>query len=108
MLCLPLMYVYGWLFTINPDRVKPEAREKVITYKKQCYEVLYNHFTGAAKRQQEQNRIERKLLDRKEDILAQISDLKGAINNLNINAKRVDEQLAALRNLRLNQQPTLF
>ena len=26
MLCLPLMYVYGWLFTINPDRVKPEAR----------------------------------------------------------------------------------
>lgn len=30
MFCLPLKYVYGWLFTINPGNVSPEAKENCI------------------------------------------------------------------------------
>jgi len=45
MYCLPLEFVFGWLFTINADRVAPEARESVIGYKLECYKALYNHFT---------------------------------------------------------------
>lgn len=45
MTCLPLEFVFGWLFTINPDRVAPDAREAVIRYKLECYEALYDHFT---------------------------------------------------------------
>ena len=26
MLCLPVRYIFGWLFTINPANVKPEAQ----------------------------------------------------------------------------------
>ena len=44
MLCLPLKFVFGWLFTINPDRVSPDAREAVLRYKLECYNVLYRHF----------------------------------------------------------------
>jgi hypothetical protein len=29
MVCIPLKYVFGWLFTINPKNVKEEARESV-------------------------------------------------------------------------------
>lgn len=28
MLCLPIRYVFGWLFTINPANVNEEAREE--------------------------------------------------------------------------------
>ena len=45
MMCLPLKYVFGWLFTINPKNVKEDAREAVATYRAKCYDVLYNYFT---------------------------------------------------------------
>jgi hypothetical protein len=38
--------VNGWLFGIDESRVKPEARETVLTYKRECYRVLYEHFHG--------------------------------------------------------------
>ena len=44
MSCLPLKFVFGWLFTIDTSRVNEEAREAVITYKLKCYDVLYNYF----------------------------------------------------------------
>lgn len=45
MMCLPLKYVFGWLFTINPKNVKEDAREAVAKYRAKCYDVLYNYFT---------------------------------------------------------------
>ena len=49
MFCIDYRYVFGWLFTINPINVKPEAKEAVLKYKKACYDVLYDHFTDSAK-----------------------------------------------------------
>ena len=48
MLCLPLDYLNGWLFGINADRVKPEIRERLLRYQRECYQVLAQAFTGAA------------------------------------------------------------
>lgn len=42
---IPLKYVFGWLFTINPNKVKPEIKQDVINYKKECYEALFDTFT---------------------------------------------------------------
>ena len=47
MLCLPVEYIFGWLFSINPKNVKPEAREFVAKYREECYRVLADHFLGA-------------------------------------------------------------
>ena len=44
MLCLPLKYVYGWIFSINPNNVKVESRENVMRYKQECYDALYEYF----------------------------------------------------------------
>ena len=46
MLTIPLQFVFGWLFTIQTDRVKPEAREALIQYKLECYNALWKHFTA--------------------------------------------------------------
>ena len=62
MLCLPLRYVYGWLFTINPKNVAAAARESVRKYRQQCYDVLYDHFEGKTRRQIESNRAEKAIL----------------------------------------------
>lgn len=44
MVCLPYEFIFGWLFTINPKNVKPEAQEAVAKYQIECYQALYNHF----------------------------------------------------------------
>lgn len=41
---LPLKYLNGWLFGVNVNRIKPELKERLIQYKRDCYEVLANHF----------------------------------------------------------------
>lgn len=46
MQCLPLKYALGWLFRIDSRNVKEEAREMLVMYQLECYDVLYNHFHG--------------------------------------------------------------
>jgi len=48
MQCLPLKYVFGWLFRIDSRNVKEEARETVINYQMACYDLLYDYFAGYA------------------------------------------------------------
>lgn len=45
MLFLELDYLNGWLFGIDANRVKPELRERVIDYQRECYKVLADHFS---------------------------------------------------------------
>lgn len=46
-LCLPLELLNGWLFGIDSNRIKDEdVRQKVLTYQRECYRVLHDHFLG--------------------------------------------------------------
>lgn len=44
MACIPLQFFPGWLFTINPDNVKAEARENLIKYQLECNKALFDYF----------------------------------------------------------------
>lgn len=44
MVCIPLQFFPGWLFSINPDNVKEEARENLIKYQLECNKVLFDYF----------------------------------------------------------------
>ncbi len=46
MLCLPLKFIPGWLFGISASRVKPELRERVVRYQRECYDVLAEAFVS--------------------------------------------------------------
>lgn len=46
MLCLPLDLLPGWLFGIQPSRVREEIRPKLARYRKQCFKVLWDAFKG--------------------------------------------------------------
>ena len=101
MFCLPLKLVYGWLATINPGKVAPDAREAVSAYRRECYDVLYEHFTGSMQRTIETNNAEIELLRK---INSAIADEKEAKNR----RKDAEEALSKLRSERLNPQPALF
>lgn len=101
MYCLPLRYVFGWLFTINAKNVAPEARETVSKYRRECYDGLYDHFTGSMRRTIETNNAEIELLKKINDA---ISDEKEAKSR----RKKAEEALGKLRSERLNPLPSLF
>lgn len=58
MICLPLEYVYGWLFSIETNLVADEQREMVERYQLESYRALYNYFAGSLHRRIDRTRKE--------------------------------------------------
>lgn len=54
MVCLRLNLLNGWLFAIDVSRVKEAIREKIVAYKRECYDVLHRHFSGDPKEIQQE------------------------------------------------------
>lgn len=101
MYCIRLRDVYGWLATINPGKVASEAREIVTRYRRECYDVLYEHFTGSMRRAIETNNAEIELLQQINSAISREKEAKS-------DRKKAEEALGKLRSERLNPQPSLF
>lgn len=43
---LPEEFLNGWLFGVSINRIRPENRERLILYKRECYRVLHAAFTA--------------------------------------------------------------
>lgn len=46
MICLPLRKLPGWLYSINPGKVAPALRAKIVRFQEECDEVLWCHWSG--------------------------------------------------------------
>ncbi len=44
MLCIPIKKLNGWLFSINPQKVKPSIKDTVIRYQEECFQVLHDYW----------------------------------------------------------------
>ena len=108
MVCLPVEFVFGWLFTINPKNVKPEAQPAVRRYRMECYRALYEHFTGAMQRINEQNQVEISILEQKNRISQQLDELKTQQTQLKQKDAGLTKQLEQIRAERLSNEPMLF
>lgn len=105
---LPLEYIFGWLFMINENKVKPEIKDQVIKYKRECYHSLFETFTGRAKilkerlsYQLEIDKLEKEL--KEEPAYKKLQELKQSVKNssqrLNVSDKNVvEEQLDLFKN----------
>ncbi|EPK4542392.1 phage antirepressor N-terminal domain-containing protein [Serratia marcescens] len=52
--CIPLRKLNGWLFSINPAKVRADIRDKLIAYQEECFTVLHDYWTkGSAVRKPE-------------------------------------------------------
>ncbi|EKY9840121.1 phage antirepressor Ant [Salmonella enterica] len=45
LLCIPLKKLNGWLFSINPEKVRADIRDKLIQYQEECFSVLHDYWT---------------------------------------------------------------
>ncbi|EOK4094483.1 phage antirepressor Ant [Escherichia coli] len=45
LLFLPLKKLNGWLFSINPEKVRADIRDKLIQYQEECFTVLHDYWT---------------------------------------------------------------
>ncbi|MBC3911629.1 phage antirepressor N-terminal domain-containing protein, partial [Undibacterium umbellatum] len=51
MICLPLRKLPAWLYSISPNKVKPELKDKITRYQEECDDVLWEYWSkGAASR----------------------------------------------------------
>lgn len=51
MVCMPLRKLPGWMYSINPNKVAPELREKIVAYQNECDDALWDYWTkGSASR----------------------------------------------------------
>lgn len=51
MVCLPLRKIPAFLYSVNPSKVKPELREKIVRYQDECDDALWDYWTtGSASR----------------------------------------------------------
>jgi len=46
MVCLPLRKLTAWLYTVNSNKVKPELREKIISYQNECDDALWDYWNN--------------------------------------------------------------
>lgn len=84
LICLPLDYLNGWLFSINATRVKEEVRERLIRYQRECYQVLANAFQGRE-------------YWRQADALGQVEELGRALVTLAREQREFNRQIGGMR-----------
>lgn len=103
MTCIPEKFVYGWLFSLRSD--SPE----LTSYKKTCYDLLYNHFHGTITNRkelllersmnaEEMHQLEMEL--REDERYKQLELLKSKNKRINSNLGVMDKELI--------KQPELF
>ena len=101
MTCLPIEFIPGWLFSINPANVKEEAKENLIRFQMECNRVLFHYFFGSQQKRIEQDSIEIKLLEE----LTELNHQKSIITSSITEKKKLIDKL---REERLRDEPSLF
>ncbi len=103
--CIPEKYIYGWIFSINSDS------SELLKFKKECYDLLYNHFhgvigkrkellLGVAETQIKIDTIKKELLQNKS--YKELLDLENDKKLLSSEMKSIDKEVVSQVKLDLN------
>lgn len=108
MYCIRLRDVYGWLATINPGKVAPEARVAVCRYRRQCYDILYNHFFGRSGKLRELDSAERDAVARLDMLDKKVIEAEQSVKEIKAERNEARSNLEKIRSARLDDSPSLF
>lgn len=101
MLCMPIKKLNGWLFSINPNKVRADLKTRLEEYQEECFLALWDYWTEGIARRDE---VKRKLLDWKEK--ERLSKSKGSEAGRLLNQRKqekyqLDLELAQIKQLDL-------
>ncbi|EQC1053378.1 TPA: phage antirepressor N-terminal domain-containing protein [Providencia rettgeri] len=74
-LCMPLKKLNGWLFSINPSKVKESIRSKLVAYQEECFLVLHEYWTTGevkAKQLQQFKQIAGRITSEQQEAIKQL------------------------------------
>lgn len=91
MVCLPLHLVNGWLFSIEIGKVKEEARPILITYQRECYQVLFDHFFSKQKNMITNVKRFRQIADAERVVKEQMAELRIKLSKLHAERNRITQ-----------------
>jgi antirepressor protein ant len=58
MLCIPIKKLNGWLFGLNPNKVRADLKERLENYQEECFLALWDYWTeGIARRDEVKNKM---------------------------------------------------
>ena len=58
MLCMPIKKLNGWLFSINPNKVRADLKERLEKYQEEGFLALWDYWTeGIARRDEVKNKL---------------------------------------------------
>ena len=97
---IPLRFVFGWLFTINPNNVKPEIKQQVINYRMECYNALFDTFTKRTSILKEKTEYQRKVSQLEEELkederYKKIQKYKSLIKNASERMNKLDKNIVS-------------
>ena len=104
MLCLPLRKLFGWLMTINPNKVASHKRQTIIRYQNECDDALWHYWTtGIANREKILQEME--LLKKQQaESVARGSAAGKALYQRKLEKRQLEQQLVAINQLDLFKQ----
>lgn len=108
MVCLPHRRIYGWLYTINPGKVAPEASDTMIRYRDECNDLMYDHFFTRARKLQEIDVAEREKIAELAHIDKQLNAAESNVKELKAKKAGARSDLDKIRSARLDDRPSLF
>jgi hypothetical protein len=97
---LPIEYVHGWLFSIDASKVSAAAKPKLLQFKKECYQVLFDHFYGKYK-------VYEHNLRARQRCIAEIGTLLAERNLINSRITQLKKALAEIEEMEMSGQLTL-
>ncbi len=83
---IPASKINGWLFSISVNKVKPQVKQKLIEYKKECFNALDAHFN----KKKDTNTVSKKQVD---EILKASNKLFDEFEKLKQENKNLKNQL---------------
>lgn len=58
MLCIPIKKLNGWLFGLNPNKVRSDLKARLESYQEECFLALWDYWTeGVARRDEVKNKL---------------------------------------------------
>ncbi|MCG9949203.1 hypothetical protein MIB43_004620 [Providencia rettgeri] len=71
-LCMPLKKLNGWLFSINPSKVKESIRSKLVAYQEECFLVLHEYWTTGEVKVKQSKQIAGHLTSEQQEAIKQL------------------------------------
>lgn len=101
MLCMPIKKLNGWLFSINPNKVRADLKERLESYQEECFLALWDYWTtGIARRDEVRHKLA-KWQSKKADYEQRASEKGKALNACKQEKAELEREFAQIQQLEM-------